>query len=391
MKLKLFFLSVVLYFVSCSQTKINYVAKVKLHTLSGSDIFNKEKVYDVIFDAEELQVDSLKNQSRHLFLNGIDAYKNKKHLPEAIDYFKRSLLVFPEAKTYYELGNALLDYNQGEGTLIMVDSAYQVAEYLDFQPKSMLYFKKACVDNLMKDNDWSALNNLRQAFENGFKDTNLIKTDNRISDIISSIEYQDLIIELNAGKFKNNVGGLFGLFAQSFQSVQQPFEITLDNVELKGYSKSISYDFSRFIPEMQNTSFGRDVSNDYFFVAKVIETETYSALVYKSVSFVGEEMQPVIAKLMTYDKEGNIIASKIFAAQFSAEKIKTGKIENNILYLEDYKRIWKQPIDKVPFEENEVEKYESIAKAEFIIDNNGKIIEKSVPANYNDSSSIVKK
>ena len=49
--------------LGCSQTEKNYVAKVKLHQLADTDIYNGDLVYDVIFDAQELAVDSLKDRS----------------------------------------------------------------------------------------------------------------------------------------------------------------------------------------------------------------------------------------------------------------------------------------------------------------------------------------
>jgi len=387
---KIFFI-LILAALGCN-TETKYVVKPKLKHLAASDIYKKEKVYDVLFDYEEAQTDSLKTESRKLFLKGIESYKNKKnHLAEAIDYFKKSILIYPEAKTYYELANALIDYNQGKGTISQVDSAYAVAEHLGFQPKSILYFKMACVENLKeKEYKWAVIYKLRRAFEEGFTDTTRIYEDNKIKNIVNTNEFSIFMTELKAGKYKNNTNSLFSVFAKVFQPVSS-FDIDLDNLELNDYKTSISYDFAVFIPEMQNTNFGRDVSHDYYYVAKVAETENYTALIYKSISFWGENMQPVITKISTYNKQGNLISSKIIAAQFSAEKVKKGKFENNTISIEDYKRIWKHPIDKVPFEENEVEKYELLAKAEYAIDDSGKIIEKNVPDNYNDSLMFAKK
>lgn len=382
---KILFLTISVFILSCKD-EIKYVVKPKIKHLNSSEIFDKHKAYDVVFDLEEADADSLKTESRKLFLKGVEAYKNKKnHLAEAIDFFKKSILIYPEPKTYYELANALLDYNQGQGTLKQVDSAYDAAEYLGFQPKSMLYFKMACAENLKENsNKWPVVYKLKNAFEQGFVDTNLLYNDYKLKGLTRTDEFTIFMTELRAGKYKNNSNGLFNVFAAAFQSVPS-FEINFENLTLSDYSMSISYDFACFIPEMQNTNFGRDVSHDYYYVAKVAETNNYTALIYKSISFWGEDMQPVITKLSTYDKQGNLLSSKILAAQFSAEKIKKGKFEKNTLYIEDYKRIWKHPIDKVAFDENEIVKYELLAKAEYTIDDSGKIIEKNVPANYNDS------
>ncbi|MBL7885015.1 MAG: hypothetical protein JNL69_13160 [Bacteroidia bacterium] len=385
-----FIISIII--VACSTERTEYVARVKPITLSANEICNKNKVADFIFDMEELKKDSLINQSRQVFLKGIDAYKNKKQLAEATELFKQSILIYPDAKTYYELGNALLDNHSNTSNIRHIDSVYEVAEHLGFKPLAQLYYKKACVKNIeeTKSNEkWSVIYNLQSALREGFTDTALFYSDKHLNSIVKNNSFIQMMIEYNAGKFKNNTGGLFGVFAKSF-TPSGTFEVSANDVELKNYNTSISYDFVKFIPEMQNTSFGRDVSHDFYYVTKVAETPNYVALIYKSINFWGAEMQPVITKISTYNKEGSLISSKIFAAQFSAEKIKTGKFENNTIYIEDYKRIWKQAIDKVPFEENEVERLELIAKAVYAIDESGKIIEKSVPANYSDSSIYAK-
>jgi hypothetical protein len=90
---KLLFSALIIFIFGCKDEK-SYVVKPKLKHLAKKDIYNKEKVYDVLFDYEEAPTDSLKTESRKLFLKGIEAYKNKKnHLAEAIDFFKKSILI----------------------------------------------------------------------------------------------------------------------------------------------------------------------------------------------------------------------------------------------------------------------------------------------------------
>ncbi len=390
---KYFLFSITIIFLfSCTEVKNQIIAKVKLRQIKMDEIYDKDKVSDMIFDAEEMKIDSIKKVSRKLFLQGIEAYKNKKNALGAIPLFQQSIVTFPDAKTYYELGNALLDSKQEKVNIQFANKAFEIAEHLNFQPKSMLYYKMACVQNETVNSDirWDVIQNLWQAFNNGFNDTALIGNDEHLKSIINTNEYKTLITNWLASKSKKNTNGLYNVFVKSFNTTSLPFEISLENVEMKDYHQSISYDFAQFIPEMENTSFGRDVSNEYFYVTKLPSTDKYTAIIYSSVSYYGENMQPIYTKLSTYDNNGNIISTKLIAGQFSAEKVKKCRIENNLIFIEDYKRIWKKPIDKVPFEENEIDKYELLVKAQYKIEENGKIEEESVPANYNDSSSIVK-
>jgi tetratricopeptide (TPR) repeat protein len=374
--------------VSCSQTEKNYIARVKYQKLTESEIFNKEMVYDVIFDSRESGTDSIKNQSRQLFLKAIDTYKNKKDPQSAVSVFRQSILTYPDAKTYYELGNALLDAKSSTASVKDAVEAFEVAKYLNFQPASIVYYKLAAANNILLKSDetigiYNVVYNLENAFNSGFSDTSLLLKDQNLRSIAATAEYKEMLSRVltKDGKAEN----VFDLYKKSFEVYQQPYAITFQNLDDMRNKQSISYDFARFIPEMQNTSFGRDVSHDFFYIAKVAETPAYTALIYSSISFWESEMQPVITRLSTYDNEGNIIATKVFAGQFSAEKVKVGTIKNNEIVLQDYKRIWKQSIDKVPFDENEVDKYELLATATFRLNDNGEIVELSVPANYSDS------
>jgi hypothetical protein len=390
------YLSLLLFIIvtSCSQTEKNYVARAKLHSLSEAEIYNKDMVYDVIFDARELNADSVKNLSRQLFLKGIDLYKNKKDLTGAIKLFKQSILIFPDAKTYYEMGNAMLEARASAESIREAEKAYEVAEHLDFKPLGILYYKIASIRNLLNATDKNmgyneTIYQLEKAFQNGFSDTNMLKNDRNFSSLLASKEFRVMLLKWKSEK-NSNPESLFDIYKSSFQEYKQPFAITFENLMNENDRQSISYEFASFIPEMQNVSFGRDVSHDFFYVAKVAETPVYTALIYSSISFWEQYMQPIHTKLVTYDHEGKIIASKLFAGQFSAEKVKIGKISNNEITLQDYKRIWKFPFDKVSFEENVVDRYELIATATYKLSDTGEILELSVPANYSDSVVLAK-
>ena len=176
-----FLLITLLCYFGCGNSPKNHVAKVKLQKLTEQKLYDNDLVSDVIFDAEELGIDSIKNKSRELFLKGIDLYKNKKNLYAAVRSFKSSLLIFPDAKTYYELGNALLDIHSNE-SLKEADQAYGVALSIQFQPKSNIYYKQACAYYLLskfsteKESGYlnSAFYNLQDAFRFGFTDTILL-------------------------------------------------------------------------------------------------------------------------------------------------------------------------------------------------------------------------
>ena len=388
-------LSIAIVVLSCTKPRKDFIVKVQLQKLSVKELYNKEVVNDVIFDAQEMDVDSLKNKSRQLFLKAIDQAKNKNKPQEAIALFKSSLLVFPEAKTYYELGNAFMAL-KGEDNLKEAIKAYKIAEYLQFQPVSNIHYNIACSNYLLyneagEDDRESFLyytyNSLKEAFRSGFSDTALLARDERFHSYLSTNSYKKLIASWveSSGKGSKTI---FDLFVASFPARTQPFEIDLQEVEMKNHRESISYDFAAFIPEMENTSFGREVSHDYFLVAKIKETPQYSAIIYSSISFHEEDMQPVTTYITTYDKEGNIISKKIIACQCSASKIKKCKIENDIISVEEYQRLWEHPTDRVSIHDNKVKEYKLVTSSQYRLEETGQITDGGMPVNISDSVSL---
>jgi tetratricopeptide (TPR) repeat protein len=378
---------------SCSEPTKEYVLKVKLNKLTYTDIYDYHLVKDVIFDAEELNLDSLKKKSRESFLKGVDEYKNKKNISAAILCFKQSIVNFPDAKTYYELGNALLEDKTNKVSLEEAMKAYRVAEVLEIKPLYSVYYKMACAENMIdklnskKEENYSVFSYLRRSFQAGFYDTVSIAQDTRINSIIGSSGYKSMLLELKSKNLNGDKNSLFELYKSAYPIHTEGYEVSVING--KGESdESISYDFSTFVPEMQNTSFGREVSNDFFYVANVKETAAYTALIYTSVSFWGGEESgpmPSYTSIVTYDPTGIIIDRKLIACDCSAEKVKTAKIIDDIVYVEDFDRLWKRPIDEVSFDENDIDQYIHGAKLTYVIHEDGTITAAEIPANYIDT------
>jgi hypothetical protein len=396
-------LSLLYFLFSCSKVEKEYVLKIKLTKLDEATLYDKQLAGDMIFDSEEQNVDSLKTKSRQLFLQGIQQFKNKKSPEKAVEMFKASILTFPEAKTYYELGNALMELGGFENVDEAI-KAYEVTEYLGFQPISNVLYNKSraeyslyanpfVLDELASNQEEAkkdyldqAVNSLRQAFMEGFYDTTRLKTDPVLRNIIQHPDFKSFFVYYTAQRLKGDNNGLFSLFTQSFPSLGSQFEVRLENVSLDDHKQSISYDFAPYISEMENVGFGRDVSNDFFYVGKLTPTSHYSSVIYRSVKFYGEGSQPVHTTLATYDSQGKIISKILMSCVCSSTKVKTGKVEDGTITIEEFKRNWREPIDKVAFDDNAIVGHDPIAKAIYRIDESGKIVEESVPEELKDST-----
>jgi tetratricopeptide (TPR) repeat protein len=112
--------------------------------ISEDQIFDKQLILRVASIMEG------KNKiSNKYFLKGVDAYRNQKNAGEGMKLFKQSILAQPQARAYFELGNALADMNE----LKDAASAYQIADALDYKPASKVLFNLACVYSRAADEE----------------------------------------------------------------------------------------------------------------------------------------------------------------------------------------------------------------------------------------------
>lgn len=367
---------------SCTQVEKEYKMKISLIQLQKEDLYNFTKISDYLFDAKELDNDSLRKESSKLFLKGIDFLKNKKNPKAAIEYLKKSIILLPEPKYYFELGNALMLLNNNKEKLKEAEKAFKMAERFKYEPLYKINYNMASLYltlHKLGENNYGTnevLWELNKAFKNGFVDTLALEKDQLFNQITYFEDYKKMKTSLLFSG--NKVGNsLFKLFKLPFGELKTNFEIKPIDVDKAG-TETISYEFASFIPEMENVSFGRDVSHDFLYVSKVAETEAYTALIYSSVNFYGGDMQPIQFKICTYNFEGKIIDSRIFACSCSAEKIKVGKIENNILVIKELKRRWQFPIDEISFEKNSIIGYDVVSEFKSFLQEDGTFVDESI-------------
>lgn len=384
------YLAAICVVAACSGPAEEHILKVQLQKLTFKTMYDKNLVYDVVFDSEEMNVDSVKKIAGGLFLQGVDLFKNKRNPGAAVVKFKSSILTFPDAKTYYELGCALAAGGFSEAVREEAINAFEVALHLRFEPIANVQYKMACVKyqnykhNPEKSSMWYVLDPLEQSFKNGRFDTVAVARDPQLKGITDEPMYKNLVLQMIAQHQQGS--GLFDLYKRAYNNNLESFTLVPEKVAMDEFRQSINYDFAKYVPEMENTSFNREVSNDFYFVGSVKQTDLYHAFLYTSISFSGEEMQPTFTYLVVYDNEGEILSKKLVGCQCTAEKIKTFSVDKGAIRITDMKRNWEKPVADVPFDENKIIGYDVLAKASFTIDDSGKITDENVPANYNDSN-----
>ncbi len=376
---KCLYLLALLLFLSACKQQVNYVLKVQMRELHAEHLYNREEVEAVMFDKAEMNSDSLLTESQQLFLKGAEALRNKKQAREAVGYFKKSILTFPQSKTYYELGNAL--FNLGDDNLAEARKAYEIADDLGYEPASHTQIQLARIaarqEIAFNGNgySYSVLRRLELAFSRGFRDTAALSAYPELKDTRNHQKYGLLVLQYLKPEAdeKNTLDPMLALFVKGFGPEREKYEIDSNALMLDANEEAISYDFKTFIPEMENMVFSRDVSHQYYYVARLANQGDLVVVLYGAISF-WEEMSPTSFYVSVFEPGGKRLSSMEVACNCNIRRLRSLKVDGNRLYIDEYARNWAHDPDKTPLSENVVLSYELSGSESYRIEENGAIV-----------------
>lgn len=361
---KVFFLGAwVLFLASCGGKTTENVSNTPF---SETDLFNVEKVTAF---AGSLS-DGDKKEAKKSFLNAIDVYRNKKSAEKALPLFTESLLKNPDAKTYYEYGNALLDTKDYPKSI----SAYHMAEQLNYSPLSKLMYNLACAYSLSKDEE-NALKYMELAIQNGYTNGEHILSDPDMTFARQAQRFNEVYSNAMSGSVSPEKA-LFDLYLNEYKEESFPYILTANgSQDMKFGEATISYDYEKFVPDMRDDRFSRDVGSEFYFAARFPKTETYCLTLYAEKSFWTEH-PPINYYLCSYSPEGKLLDRLVvagypyFDADIKAFKIKDGKS----FEVSDYSSVWEKDVNEHGYEDNRVVKRELISTAQYRVNSNGKFV-----------------
>lgn len=328
-----------------------------------------------IFDGFAVSIASKVNKdsidvANQLFLNGLDAYRNKKDNQQAIGLFQSSIFKYPSAKAYYELGNVYLDLKDYDLAL----SAYKISEQLGYEPFANLLFNISCAYSLTENVEMSA-NYLEYAIQAGYSNFQNIEKDvdllNLRKSVLFNTHYQRA---LEGVSDKDNIFWL--QFKTRFPQAKLPLKLdqvvhesVLDDVNY------IGYDYEVYVSEMRNERFSREVSRGFYYFARVLETDKYVALVYIDKDMFLNEYSPLNYVLATFTPTGKIIDKRIIAGhKYHDEPLKKTQIlKDGTISITNYELTYENDPREYGFWDNQVKSMAELSKETLKINANGKI------------------
>jgi hypothetical protein len=330
----------------------NFVSK----RLSESAIFVKDSIEYGRLVASSLQID----ESRKCFLKGVDLLINKRYAKESIGLFTEAIRYFPDERYFFYLTKAFISIGDADRAK---NSNMMCLEY-NYEPYYEVAFNDALISAIRNDTT-RCLDNLNSAIYEGFLNKDKIINEKLFDFIRDDDRYISMIVntfnddkKLRAMLFKN--------YLKLIPDLNLPFIESIDSVANHSNEKYINYDYAVFIPEMENSRFSRDVTNEYLYVGKINLENNYFAVVYKTYFAIADTLNPTSTYIITYDSLGSVIDNEIIGCFCSPTTSQVFTIGADFtIESSEYTYKWKNdPIEK-GYAGNKIESFE-VAKAKQI-------------------------
>lgn len=363
-----FLVSISLIVFSCDTThqKSSNSKKLPHFVLQVQDIFSGEKVNMFL-----LNKGLSTGEANQLFMKGIKSFKNDKNLDSAIYHFKESILIKPIANTYYELGNAFLEKKEYLNAI----KSYGIAEQLGFEPYSKILYNSSCVYSLMNNVEMSG-KYLEYALQSGYSNMHNIYLDKDLNNL-KKTEYFSLALTNGLNGMSNPEVLFWQQFKRLFPKLNQPIILDpLKNdvpIETLG---SISYDFEKFIAEMRDDKFSREVSKGFYYYGLLAENANYVAVIYLVKEVFYDDEAPLVYRLATFDNQGKLIDKREIAGNnILGEPVRFAKIKPDLtISIDIFKLIYEKDPLEFGYEANKIINKSLVGKEQLSINTDGKII-----------------
>lgn len=357
--------------VSCGDPAEQITTKIKEERIpveiTEGDLFKGNKILAYLDNETKFL-----KEANELFLQGLNAYRNQSDLDSANYYLRQSILKEPTPRAYFELGNVSLDKKDYNTAL----KAYGVAEQLDYQPVSKILYNKACLYSLKGEQEMAG-QYLEYALQAGYNNVDHINKDTDLEDLRETHYFNKAVEKGLRGM--SNADNLFWLqFKKQFAKPDLPLkmESVMDRAELEEL-KYISYDYEKYIAEMRDEEFSREVSKGFYYCAQPYETDNFVAIVYiVKDEFMGE-FAPLTYRMATFTHEGKLIDKKDLGGRETLDDpLKEATIQKNMTI----DVVLKEPeYEKDPWDhgyyDNPMIGSKTIGKKKYKVESNGKIVE----------------
>ena len=335
--------------------------------LAEEQIFEKDIVLKAALDSKG------KNKvSDKFFLDGVDMYRNKKDAAKAVELFKQAILEQPQARAYFELGNALADENR----LYDAAHAYQLAEVLDYKPTSKVLYNLACVYSRAEDAK-SAEYYLVSAIEFGYSNVKNIYADKDLEFLRTTYDFNRIVTNAISGATDPSKLQ-WNLFWHEFKPVSYP--LVLDERYGDNLGEDyISYEYERFVAEMRdNAKFSREVGFEFYHVGLAKNTDSIKTIIYAVRNVIMGGTPPPEYYIVSFDGHGKLIDKLLIGGHKKlAEPFRVAKLtQNGDIEVGLFTQVYKKNPEEEGYEDNELVESKFLNKEFYTISGDGHFVKK---------------
>ncbi|PWV53795.1 tetratricopeptide repeat protein [Chitinophaga sp. S165] len=331
-------------------------------------IFDK----DVILNAGSIKEGKNKVSDKY-FLDGVDLYRNKKKPEEAIKLFKKSILEQPQARAYFELGNALADID----SLKNAASAYEIADALDYKPTSKVLYNLACVYSRAAD-ETLARYYLISAIEFGYSNVKNIYEDKDLSYVRNNMyDFKRTVAAAMSGATDPDKLQ-WNLFWHEFEPVSYPLVLDEKYGEKLG-EDYISYEYERFVAEMRQTEqFSRDVGSEFYHVGLAKANDSVKTLIYAVKNVIIDDRISPEYYIVSFDHVGKLIDKLLIGGHEKiADPVRVATLtQNGNIEIGFFKHIFKKNPEDFGYSGNELLDVQFLEKQLYSITDDGHFVRK---------------
>ncbi len=338
------------------------------NSLQETDIFDMSKVWPYINLGKTLPKTSTQN-----FLRGIDHLKNTHDTDSAIYLLRASILNYPSLKAYYELGNAYYETSDFKNAM----NSYQMAEKLGYEPFGTIMFQIAKIKSVLNEVEMAG-NYLEYAIQSGFVDMEAIATDTSLRNLRSDSYIYDQHLEKGLRGLNEPEKLAWIQFKKSFTILNATQSINQDlGHELLLKSSFIPYSYEKFISEMRDEKFSREISKGFYYGGQIAENANYTALIYITKDEFISGKSPLTFTLATYTNDGRIIDKKVISSlEYYNNLLSEAKFTDNKNFeIVTYTLKVKETETEEGYPNYKIESKSQANKEKFTIAENGKIIQ----------------
>ncbi len=358
-------------------------ASIPTTTPDQSNRLKEEQFFDIkrVKEIQTTATETQKIRSGTYLQKALSLFSEQK-IEDCMQHLVQSISNYPTPEAYLGLGNSNLELGYYEDAI----DAYHMAEWLNYEPLSDIYYHMAAAyfkDQTDLDGKNRAIKYLKLALDNGYENWAHFASNEKFGKYRYQEEYINLFLKHFQDQFPNKDQALFQLFVHLFPEQDLPVEVLLGELNSEEQLGN-PYPMSRRLHYLvkRNSKQQFHPQDQFFFKTILEETDRYYTIIYQRVPKPTYKNKlrkgSTYFDIATYTKNGRMIDQVRFAGNINPLAFKAGIVnKNKEIEVIQYKATWQQEYRKYGSTNNQIEHFDYLSTKGYMIGKNGRFVTKA--------------